>query len=45
MTIVRSNRAAMFVLHVDTSAPRAMFAPTFRALRKPYEASLMWKMF
>ena len=31
----------MFVLHVDTFAPRAMFAPTFRTLEKPSEASLI----
>ena len=36
VTIVRSYRAAMFVLHGDT---RAMFAPRSRAVKKPYGAS------
>ena len=30
----------MFVLHVDTFKARAMFAPRYRAVKKPYGASL-----
>ena len=40
ITIVRSYRAAMFVLHVDILKARAMFAPRSRAVEKLYEASL-----
>ena len=40
ITIVRSYRAAMFVLHVDTLKARAMLAPRSRPVKKLYEASL-----
>ena len=41
MTIVRPYRAAKFVLQADTyKAPRAIFAPRSRAVKKPYGASL-----
>ena len=36
---MRSHRAAMFVLHVDTFQARAMLAPRSRAVKKPYGAS------
>ena len=40
MTIVRSQRAAMFVFHVDTLKNRAMLAPRSRAVKKPCGASV-----
>ena len=40
MTIVRSYRVAMFVFYVDTSMARAMCTPRYRAVKKPYGASL-----
>ena len=40
MTIVRSYRAAMFVLHVDTFKNRAMLTPRSRAVKKLYRASI-----
>ena len=40
ITIVRSYRAAMFVLHVDTYKARAIFAPRSPTVKKYYEASL-----
>ena len=40
ITIVRSYRAAMFVLHVDTYRARAIFAPRSPTVKKYYEASL-----
>ena len=40
ITIVRSYRAAMFVLHVDSLKARALFVPKSRAILKPYGASL-----
>lgn len=38
-TIVRSRRAAIFVLHVNTYATCAMFVPRSRALRK-----ILWSL-
>ena len=40
MTIVRSYRAAMFVLHVDNFKNHAMLTPRSRAFKKLYEASI-----
>ena len=40
ITIVRSYRAAMFVLHADTYKARAIFAPRSPTVKKYYEASL-----
>ena len=43
MTIVRSYRAAMFVLHVDTSQPRAMFEPRPRGSKFHQSLTLLFK--
>ena len=40
MTIVRSYRAAMFVLHVDTFKNRTMLTPRSRAFKNLYGASI-----
>ena len=40
ITIVRSYRAAMFVMHVDFFKARTMFAPRSRAVKNPFGAFL-----
>ena len=39
---MRSYRAAMYVLHVDTFKARAMLAPRSRAVKKLYGATLTY---